>query len=61
MILGPGGSNECSPEEAICKEVAERMATYKQLKGGVVFLEVTAGARIVDKFLPHIVLLARLS
>ena len=38
--IGPGGSNECSPEEAICKEVAERMATYKQLKGGVVFLEV---------------------
>ena len=34
------------------------MATYKQLKGGVVFLEVTldSGARFFDKFLPHIVL-----
>ena len=29
------------PEEGICKEVAGRVASYKQLKGGVVFLEVT--------------------
>ena len=28
------------PEEAICQEVAARVAAYKQLKGGVVFLEV---------------------
>ena len=28
------------PEEAICQEVAARVASYKQLKGGVVFLEV---------------------
>ena len=28
------------PEEAICQEVADRVAAYKQLKGGVVFLEV---------------------
>ena len=28
------------PEETICQEVADRVAAYKQLKGGVVFLEV---------------------
>ena len=42
------------PEEEICKEVAERMATYKQLKGGVVFLEVTS---MLFTIIPNIIFL----